>query len=187
MKFSILICHLDNPERRASLQRLLASLYPQCLNKAVEVCIEADDGTMTVGEKRNKLLKQAAGEYIAFIDDDDEVTDDYVDRILLALEKKPDCVGIEGRLLDGKAEFIFSHSIEYSGWYNVGTVFYRTPNHLNPVRRDLALRIGFEPRSFGEDRLYSDALRRWLKTEKYISKPIYIYHCEEKPKVVVKC
>ena len=38
---------------------------------------------MSVGEKRNKLIHMAKGEYFSFIDDDDLVSEEYVDQGLL--------------------------------------------------------------------------------------------------------
>jgi glycosyltransferase involved in cell wall biosynthesis len=179
MILSILICTLE--DRRLKLERLLSELLPQCEKKEVEVRIECDAGGMTVGEKRNKLLREASGEYITFVDDDDEVVEDYVDKILAELVYKPDCVGIVGVILQpNKKKALFSHSIEYAGWYDDGRMYYRTPNHLNPVKREIALRVGFENKDFGEDMLYSNGIRPQLQTERYIEDPIYIYHNEGK-------
>ena len=36
----------------------------------------------TIGEKRNWLLEQAKGEYVVFVDDDDLVTNNYVQSIM---------------------------------------------------------------------------------------------------------
>ena len=41
-----------------------------------------DNKRRSVGSKRNCLLDSAHGEYVSFIDDDDEVATDYVDKIL---------------------------------------------------------------------------------------------------------
>ena len=38
---------------------------------------------MSVGEKRNKLINMAKGEYFSFIDDDDLVSEEYVDQVLI--------------------------------------------------------------------------------------------------------
>jgi len=40
---------------------------------------------MTIGAKRNQLLHRAKGDYVAFVDDDDLVSSDYVNKVLSAV------------------------------------------------------------------------------------------------------
>ncbi len=170
---SILICHIFN--RKDQLAKLLVRLAAMANGKPVEVLHLGDNGEMAIGAKRNELLFMARGKYVSFVDDDDDVSDDYVEAILKAVEGDPDCVGIEGMLCTPQGNMLFKHSIEFQGWYTGGDAFYRTPNHLNPVRRSMALEVLFPEIGNGEDRVYSDALRRRLKTETYIEHPIYFY------------
>jgi len=185
MILSILICHLAG--RAAELVELLDVLQPQvsAYGDAVEIIIETDIGQATIGAKRNRLLDKAQGEYVAFVDDDDLVSEDYVERILAALEHRPACVGIEGVYTQGRQRGRprrFVHSIRYDRWYSEGTgdaeVFYRPPNHLNPVARDLAATVRFADRSHGEDHDYSMRLRPLLQSEQFVEGPMYFYRAE---------
>jgi glycosyltransferase involved in cell wall biosynthesis len=162
------------------LDGLIAKLSGQCKDK-VEILVDADNGEKTIGKKRNDLVASACGEYVVFVDDDDDVSDDYAPKILFALRTRPDCVGMEGIITIGGESSIFKHSIEYCGWYTGIDGYYRTPNHLNPIKRSIALAVGF-PSSvqFGEDQRYSEAIIKHLKTEKYIEGPIYFYKCTKK-------
>lgn len=182
MLFSILICTLD--ERKEFLNRLLFILNPQVeqFKNEVEIIIEKDSGEMSIGQKRNLLLDKAQGEYIAFIDDDDIVSSDYVDKILKALQSKPDCVGMH--LLhfnDGQLGGFTYHSLKYNSWFESRDLatgmmrYYRNPNHLNPVKREYALATKFPEISMGEDREYSHNILSLLKSEEYIVEPIYWY------------
>ncbi len=47
---------------------------------------------MKVGEKRNAIMSLSKGRYITFIDDDDWVADDYVAKILEAIEQNPEVI-----------------------------------------------------------------------------------------------
>jgi hypothetical protein len=176
LKLSILICHLIS--RAELLQRILTELRSQAINLPVEILFKGDEGELSIGAKRNMLLQQAKGAYIAFVDDDDMVSSDYISSILKAIETEPDCVGIEGVLNSNFGDSIFRHSIQFQGWYTGEDGFYRTPNHLNPVKRSIAQCIGFPNLMNGEDVHYSNALRRALKTEVYIDHPIYFYKKE---------
>lgn len=53
------------------------------------------NGVSPVGKARNEGLKRAQGEHIAWIDSDDEVSEDYIDEILASLE-----FGVQGIGLD---------------------------------------------------------------------------------------
>jgi glycosyltransferase involved in cell wall biosynthesis len=176
-RLSILIPTLRS--RAALLERLMAALKPQ-LNDSVEVLTELDSGEAAIGWKRNILVARSSAEYLAFIDDDDLVAEDYIPLVLAAIETKPDVVGFKGLMIlngDYTAARRFHHSIQNRTWFDKDGAFYRTPNHLNPVRRELAVDTPFPPMlSFGEDRAYSDDLRPKLNTEVMIEDhPIYLY------------
>jgi len=171
---SILICSLM--QRKELLLRLLG-LFDLQKNPCVEILIEVDDGTMTVGEKRGLLLNKARGEYVAFVDDDDLVSNNYVEKILAAIKDKPDCCGMEGLIRFERKRVVkkFVHSIQYDHWFEMNGIYCRCPNHLSPVKREYALQTGFKPIMRGEDRDYSMRLLPLLKTEVYITGPIYFY------------
>tara|TARA_R100001086_G_scaffold247769_2_gene182938 strand:- start:56 stop:619 length:564 start_codon:yes stop_codon:yes gene_type:complete len=181
MLFSILICTLE--DRKAFLENLMFVLSPQLEgNNNVEVLVEKDNGELSIGAKRNKLLSRATGKYIAFVDDDDTVSSDYVSKIIAALASGPDTVGIH--LLhfnDGALGGFTYHSLKYDSWFETrdhtsGFMrYYRNPNHLNPVKREYALKTKFPEISMGEDKEYSKNILKFLKTEEYIVEPVYYY------------
>jgi glycosyltransferase involved in cell wall biosynthesis len=163
-------------------ENLLIDLHKQINGNDVEIITVVDGGEKTIGLKRNELLCEAKGDYVSFVDDDDQVSTDYVQRILEAIESEPDVVGIEGIINFENTLYVFKHSIEFCGWYasEADKTFYRTPNHLNPIKRLIALKAGFPFHSnFGEDREYSKRIRPNLSREIYINDPIYFYGCEK--------
>ena len=173
MRLSILICHLNR--REASMGRLMDTLRPQ-LGDDAEIVVEADDGEKTIGAKRNSLLRAAVGDYVAFVDDDDMVSGDYVSRIIAATEVSPDCVGITGTLTRaGLRPQTFVHSLRFRSAYESKGVYYRPPNHLTPVRREFALSALFPEISYGEAAQYTQNLLPLLSTEAFIDSPLYFY------------
>ena len=173
MRFSILVCSLT--ERAEMLERLQEVLRPQ-LTDEVEVVVNVDNREKTVGRKRNELLAQAKGDYVAFVDDDDIVSPDYVAKVINAVKSNPDCCGIEGEFTNnGENRKKLVHSLQAGRWYEHNGVCFRTPNHLNPIRRDIALKVGFNELNAGEDRDYSFRLKGLLRREEYISGIIYFY------------
>lgn len=176
-KLSVLICHL--PERENFLKLLLSRLQPQAIDVPVEI-ITADHprGVISIGEKRNILVNESKGEYVCFIDDDDLISGNYVSNVLRATKNNPDCVGINGKyLVRGKPEWTFRHSITVERWCKdkARRIYYRTPNHLNPIKRELVIQCPFPDKQFGEDKDFSDAIKPFLKTEFFVELPIYYY------------
>jgi glycosyltransferase involved in cell wall biosynthesis len=183
-RLSLLVCSIESRQRE--LRRLKSRLAPQ-LTDAVELLVNIDRGQKTIGRKRNELLADASGDYIAYIDDDDLVSDDYVEKILAATASDPDCCGMEGIItFNGENPKQFIHSLRYREWFERDGVYYRNPNHLSPVRRELAAQIGFPEKNYWEDRDYSARLLPLLKREVYIEGPIYfyLYVKRKKPRIV---
>jgi glycosyltransferase involved in cell wall biosynthesis len=173
MKLSILICSL--PQRLAMFDALLANLTTQVCDEPVQIIYDDREGIPT-GTKRNALLQMATGDYVAYIDDDDEVSDDYIQSILEALADEPDCVGIQGIMTtDGGNEQQWKISRMYEGWYCTNNVYYRYTNHLAPVKKEIALRAGFPDVYVREDYEYSMRLRALLRSESVIEHNIYHY------------
>jgi hypothetical protein len=107
---------------------------------------------MSIGAKRNLLLSKATAEYTMFLDDDDDLDRDAFKWILKALEDKPDCAELKGILtIDGRHPKTFIHSIDYSTYFEKNGVYYRPPNHLNPIKREIAQSYLFPENNFGED------------------------------------
>lgn len=173
MQLSILIPTIL--KRRHMLDRLKLELLTQIADSEVELL--TDPGIGTVGAKRQRLLKQAKGEYVVFIDDDDWVSEDYISSILAAIELKPDVIGMNGWITTNglyKKKFTLSKNCEYK---DNGTYYERFNNHLCPVRREIALQIGFKDMGFGEDYDYALRLKNsgLIKEEVFISKDLYHY------------
>ena len=173
MKLSILIASLIG--REYYLNRMLSLLEPQ-LTPEVELVIEIDNKELSIGAKSQKMLERAKGDYVCRVDDDDIVPAYYVSEILKAIESNPDCVAINGIItIDDKNPKPFYHSIEYDDWFGKDAIFYRCPNHINPVKRELALKVGWDDMRNCGDYKYSMELKSFLKTEIVIEKCMYYY------------
>jgi len=178
-KFSVLICTLE--DRKHLLDRLMKVLQPQ-LTDDVEILVKSDNAEMPIGRKRNMLLDEANGQYVAFVDDDDLVSTDYIRKVLAGIVGAPDCCGLQGIItFQGKSPRTFIHSLKYKEWFEKNHVYYRCPNHLNPVKKELAMQVKFPESNFGEDKDYSTRLFPLLKNEYYIPGVIYHYLYEKGP------
>jgi len=179
-KLSVLIPSLN--ERSAKLENLKSELNRQIDKKSVQVIAVTDDRQLSIGQKRNMLLNQSSGEYVVFIDDDDMISKDYIEKVLNAVKTNPSCSSLTGRIMfsDGYSR-PFIHSLKYDRWIDdhEGKVYYRPPNHLNAIKRDIAKTVGFPSVNLGEDRYFSMGIRNLLKKEEWIDGVIYQYMCSK--------
>ena len=195
----ILICTL--PARAERFAALAAKLQGQIdaadLGDCVSVLSECDDGKLSIGAKRNRLLDRASADYVCFVDDDDDVAPlggqevPYVRLMVDGIRRErgrrvgadtpvPDCVGIVGavRRTDGTWKS-FKHSMAFAV-AETRDCYFRPPNHLNPVRLELIRSHGirFTDKSHGEDSDYSGMIRslELLKSEQFVEECAYWYY-----------
>lgn len=171
--------------RRDLRRRVLSEInhqISQCSDPlTVEVIVEADSGESPIGAKRNRCLERARGKYVCFIDDDDRIPPYYLQETLAALTTwAPDIVSWWGVITkNGEDASAFVHSRgrvvrSINSPLRVSAV--NPPNHLNPVRRDLAMAAGFPANaSYSEDWAYAERLAPLLRTERFIDKCMYFY------------
>lgn len=170
--------------RRHWLKRLMDHLQPQ-LVPGVEVVTMEDDGERSIGAKRQQMVNEATARYVCFFDDDDLPSADYVARILpvLTMQDAPDVVGFRLRYFeDGKPKALAVHS------YNAREIpvtlpnrgmarYERLPNHLNPVRLEIAQALGFRDLNCGEDGDYAKRMSqlRPRPREFFVDAHVYDY------------
>lgn len=176
IKFSILICSLHI--RKDKFKRLQNIIQPQLdkFENLVEGIVITDNGEMPIGKKRNELMRIAEGEYITFIDDDDTVSDNYVELLLEAMQADTDVIVFDAlRYVDGPVDKAVKYGIEFGKDYHDAKFYYRIPNHLMCVKKELALQVPFKEINFGEDSDYAKRLLPLLKTQARIDRILYSY------------
>lgn len=176
---SILICTI--PSRQDMFKSLLANVQEQifCSKYKGQVEIWHDDSiNITTGAKRNILLEKANGQFSVFIDDDDLVSNDYIEKIVSCIENNPemDCIGIKGQIItNGNDIKEWEISKDFGRWFEDEKKYYRTPNHISPIRTALCLKVKFPDITIGEDSDFSKRIHPLLKTESKIDSHLYFY------------
>jgi glycosyltransferase involved in cell wall biosynthesis len=179
LKLSILICSVDRIERQESLNKLIHELNSQIASNyaenIVEVLIETDNGTMSVGQKRNLLIEKAQGEYICFIDDDDFISKNYLNVILQNLNKDICLIRID-HIVNGERTKAIQTSL-YIHYLETAEVLLKANHlHLCPHKKSKAVWTKFLHINFAEDLDYSQRLIPELDTYNMVEEPIYIYN-----------
>jgi Glycosyltransferase family 10 (fucosyltransferase) C-term len=182
---------LSIPSRKEQLNRLLThieTITPKRFSHRIEIIVNYDDGNKSIGSKRQKILNDANGKYISFIDDDDMVTVTYISKICDILdEEKYDGVGFLGIMYHTRANnlkygvpvLVFNHANKNKTNYKSddGRVQFRPLNHLNPIKTEIARQVGFDDLNHGEDMKFSDKLveMNLIKNEYCIEEVMYHY------------
>jgi glycosyltransferase involved in cell wall biosynthesis len=182
MLFSVLIPTLEC--RRPLLARVYEQLAAQAkaMDGGIEILCLRDNGERSTGWKRNRLVARARGEFVAFVDDDDRVSEDYLRLIAEAIGSHPgiDCIGIRGLItFRGGHPREFVRSLRYADQRCRNGVYLGPPYHLNPVRRSIAARYPFADVSYSEDIDWSMRLARdgALRSECFLESVLYHYEC----------
>ena len=109
LKLSILI--LSIPSRLEKYTKLQDKLLAQIGDREdVEVLCMIDNKSFHIYEKRNVLLQAARGSHLAWLDDDDDVADNYIEKLTAVIEEDPswDVISFnQDTYLDGKHARIY--------------------------------------------------------------------------------
>lgn len=148
----------------------------------VEVVTLYDKGEKSIGTKRNELIQMAKGKYVCFVDDDDDITTNYIDLLMEGINKGVDCCSLRGVITwDGVNPEIFEHSIKYDAYRTNDTGFpkyERYPNHLNCIKKEIAYGFKYPEINHGEDTNWATQVHNSgrIKTEHYIDAVLYHYN-----------
>ena len=142
----------------------------------VEHLVYFDNKARTIGAKRQALVDTAHGDYIAFVDDDDDISDDYIKEILCAAES-----GVDVIVFDQSATFNGEKSrVEFSiknpdGPFTPGGITLRSGWHVNAWRRTRVAGCRFGETNYGEDLEWALQARKRVSSQARIDKVLHYY------------
>jgi len=172
---SILVCSLLE-RNDYFLTRLLSNFSSQLLNrKNVELIVLSDNAKRSIGKKRNNALSLAQGDYVCFVDDDDLVSEDYVDSILHEIIKwNPDVIVFDAQIsFDGASNKLVKYGREFDHEEREDA-YYRKPNHLM-VHRKSNITEFFKDVKTGEYDEWASRMLDRIVTQSRINKILYYY------------
>jgi glycosyltransferase involved in cell wall biosynthesis len=149
-----------------------ANTWPSC----VEHLVLCDDKTRSIGAKRQALVDIARGEYIAFVDDDDDISDDYVASLLQAIETGADVITFRQRAIYNGLESEVHFGVNnQDGPFNPGGITLRAPWHVNAWKREKVADCLFSESNYGEDIVWCIQARARIRTAHHIDRVIHTY------------
>lgn len=142
----------------------------------VEILFLVDNKTMMLGHKRNVMVDIAQGKYVVHVDDDDRIATDYIKSLLEATKEDKDVIVFQAEVsINGAPPKICYYSKDNLKDFNNPDAYYRIPNHICCVKKEIAIQSSFPNTMYGEDAGYSKVLLQHLKSETKIDKVLYYY------------
>ena len=157
MILSILIPSIPKRNKRLkSLKRVLDRQIKGELLAKVEIIVDDSpsvlDGGVSIGKKREALVQRATGEYCCFLDDDDEISPDYISTLLQLCEQRQHiCTFRSFAKLEGYWCLIDMNLENKENEQAFPGIVKRTAWHICPVRTEFAKNYLFQDSNYGED------------------------------------
>lgn len=168
-------------DRGEKFNRLVNSLAPQIkkYNNNIIITILWNNYEHELSELRQAMIEYSIGDYINFIDDDDDVAENYCDKIYPLLDGV-DYIGFRVAFYQhGQKQKQVVHSLTSEGWFDNGEGYFRRGTLINPTKRELMLKAGFKNSDYRkgipEDTTYAQNIDPYLKTEHFIEDEVHIY------------
>lgn len=166
------------PERMRQLTALCAEVENQIGSLPVEHLVLMDNRKRSVGLKRDALLRSARGDFVAFLDDDDWIADDYVHELVHFCKKGlADVITFrQVATIDGVAGQIDFHLGNPNEEFQPNGIAKRNAWHVCAWSRHLAICSSFPDLNYGEDWAYASKLCALPNLrESHIPKVLHFY------------
>lgn len=180
-KLSILIPTI--PSRLDQFKVIYEKIDLQARDRNVEILWVGDNKKRSIGLKRDALVQISKGEYVAFVDDDDDVSTDYIIKLLQAIEQFPDVITFRQLSYYDKTHCIINFDLHNSvnepfkpvGLTENPLTIKRRPFHVCAFRGDIARRYHFPDKMWGEDWEWCEQVLKDVKTQVHIDEILHIY------------
>jgi hypothetical protein len=157
-------------------QWLMSQLSEQIGGLPVEHLVLCDNRARSIGAKRQALVDIARGEYIAFVDDDDDVSGDYVARLLEATKTRADVITFRQQAIYNGLESEVHFGINnQDGPFSPGGITLRAPWHVCAWKRERVQGCLFLEANYSEDIAWCLQARRRARTAHHIDAVLHTY------------
>ena len=167
------------PERADKLEMLTEKIAEQIGDLPVEHLVFLDNRRRTIGAKRDALLRIARGTFVAYVDDDDTVSPDYVASLVEAIKNAMVPVDVItfaqfARVDEASAKIVFGLRQENQPFVP-DTEVLRAAWHVCAWRRSVAILSHFPESNYGEDWAFAEPLNRIARASIHLDKVLHYY------------
>lgn len=187
------------PERFEKACALFNKLQAQVNNRLtqpgqVEIIMFTDNRRRSIGKKREACVQLANGKYVALLDDDDDVSDEYIYQLVKEINvarrlfieedeyQMPDVICFKSKVTDKFGKYIVDMDLTHTENQQPSKDqcdryqdIKRTPWHVCAWRTDLAKSVPFADVGYGEDWHWVKQLIEKATTQIKINEVLHYY------------
>jgi len=177
------------PKRAHLLLPLLRNLYQQAFNAQAnhpgigfaEILVDDSpgylDGGLSIGKKREALVRRAQGRYCCFLDDDDRPSPDYVEMLLRLCGKNVHVVTFRALVMEQSYWGLVNMSLHNKANEQLTPegIVQRPPWHMCPVWTEFARLYPFADKNNAEDYEWMEKVLGHCQTEAHTDRMLFLY------------
>jgi hypothetical protein len=152
---------------------------------SAEIIAVLDNKMRTIGAKCNDLITMARGDYLTFVDDDDDVSVDYVDKIMESVEdavrmpQPPEVINYQVSCVVESREGVITRGVVLPSIHHPNEEFHegtvlRKPLQTSVWRSDLAKSAKWLEANYEADSHWARQL--WPKIKSEVNLPTILYY-----------
>lgn len=177
------------PSRWKNLERLRTELKKQCVYiEGVEVLGNIEwliddsdsflDGGLSIGKKRESLVKRATGKYVCFLDDDDSPSPNYIETLMRLCNQDQDVCTFRSLIKLEQYWGIVNMKLAYlvNDQFSAEHTIRRPPWHICPVRTEFAQLYEFQDINNAEDFSWFENVLKHCTTESHTDRILFQYN-----------
>lgn len=147
----------------------------------IEILVDSSkrflDGGLSIGKKREALVKSASGKYLCFLDDDESIAPNYLETLVRLCNRDADVVTFRNISKMSNYWMVVDMSIKYNNdEASPEYMVRRSPWHVCPVVSVFAKMHKFNDINYGEDWLWMQQVLSHCETEAHTDAIIHQYN-----------
>lgn len=140
------------------------------------------NGGLSIGKKREALVKRATGKYLCFLDDDEDIAPNYVETLVRLCQKHYDIITFRSFIKNdfywGLVDMSLKNQTNEEA--TPEKIIKRTPWHICPVLSKYAKMYDFEDINYGEDWKWFEKVLRHCQSEAHTDQILHSYQHSSK-------
>ena len=179
MKLTVGVCTINGREDLCT--RIVTKLYKQAMGKDVQILWVGDNRKWSLSLKRRKVYQMSEGsEYLVMVDDDDDIADNYIDKLLEAIDLNigVDLINFTMIYENGEERKPVFFSSKFDN-LNFETHFERRSHTLMCWRRAVLSDDLYEDTLYSEDSKFAEKAYSRVKSEVCLREILYFYKYNE--------
>lgn len=135
------------------------------------------NGGLSIGKKRESLVRRATGKYLCFLDDDEDIAPNYIETLMRLCQHNRDVVTFRNLTKTDTYWTIIDMSLGNNNEEATpDRIVKRAPWHICPVKSEYAKLYDFEDSNYSEDWTWMEKVLKHCNTEAHTDQILHQYN-----------